>query len=72
MHVVALGPVLVVPMGQSMQVRSVVFVGGSATIWPLGQSVQVVQAEALTVFEKVPVSQALQALSIVELPIVAR
>ncbi len=43
MHIVAFGPVLVVPMGQAMQVRSVVLVGGSATICPLGQSVHGVQ-----------------------------
>jgi hypothetical protein len=71
MHMVALGPVLVVPSGHMVQLRSVVsvFVGGTETICPLGQSVHGVQAVASTLFVK-PLSQCLHVASIVELPVI--
>jgi hypothetical protein len=84
MHIVAFGPVLVVPSGHAMQPRSVVLVGIADTICPLGQSLHGVQAVepmtfvklmvhgvhmlALGVFEKEPGSQALHVASAVALP----
>jgi hypothetical protein len=40
MHIEAFGPVLVVPVGQSMQPRFVVLLGTGDTNCPLGQSSQ--------------------------------
>ena len=71
MHVVALGPVLVVPSAQGAQPRSVASVGGVWTNCPLGQSIHGVQAIAFTVVVK-PVSQCMHALSVVESPIMER
>ena len=71
MHIVAFGPVLVVPSAHGVQPRSVVSVGGAVTNCPLGQSVHGVHAVALTVVVK-PVSQCVQALSVVEPPIIER
>jgi hypothetical protein len=71
MHIVALGPVLVVPSAQGMQPRSIVSVGTAVTNCPLGQSVQGVHAMALTVVVK-PVLQCTHDASVVELPIMER
>jgi len=71
MHMVAFGPVLVVPLAHAVQPRSVVFVGWDETYCPLGQSVHGVHAVALTVFVK-PALQGVHLLSVEELPIVER
>jgi hypothetical protein len=71
MHIIAFGPVLVVPSAQGVQPRSVVSVGGAVTNCPLGQSVHGVHALALTVAVK-PVTHGAHALSVVEPPIMER
>ena len=49
MHIAALGPVLIMPVGQGMHPRFVVSVGGAETNSLSTQSVHGVQAEALVV-----------------------
>jgi hypothetical protein len=56
MHIAALGPVLIMPVGQGMHPRFVVSVGGAETNSLSTQFVHGVQAEALVVVLN-PVSQ---------------
>lgn len=71
MHMVAFGPVLVMPSGHGEQPRSVVSVGAAETNWPLGQSIHAVHELALTVVVK-PLVQCVQVLSVVGSPIIDR
>jgi hypothetical protein len=63
MHMVAFGPVLVVPAGHAIQPRSAVADGCEVTICPLGQSVHGVQAVAPVVFAKEPLLHGVQAVA---------
>ncbi len=69
MHIAALGPVLVVPVGQGVHPRSVVSLGGEETNSSSTQSVQGVHAVALMVVVK-PLVQWVQVLSVVGSPII--
>ena len=68
MHIAALGPTLIVPIGQGMHPRSVVSVGAAETNSLSLQSVQGVQAVAVLFVAVKPVTQGAQTLSPVALP----